>query len=189
MAEEPENIAVGSGMIYTTDFTPGTAIPENTIIETEANRLGYIKNGATLTYTPTSETFKDDLGLIMRTKLTEEEVTFKFGLISWFYGKLDQLCSTCRVTDTPTGRTVKIGGVDNDDGKQHLFRFVHKDKAAGDVRITIVGTNTGGLALTYSPTDPNMPEPEITAAPSDGEGTLVLLDITDPGAGEVGGGV
>lgn len=180
---EPENIAVGSGMIYTVDFPASGTIPEDEVIETEDNRLGYIKNGATLTYTPTSSTFKDDLGKIMRTKLTEETVTFKFGLVSWLYGKLNQLCSTCRVTDTTTGRQIKIGGVDNDDGKQHLFRFVHEDKGDRTVRITIVGANTGGLVLTYSPDNPNMPEPEITAAPSDGEGTLVLLDIQNPGGG------
>lgn len=181
---EKEGIAVGSGFIYESPFTG--EIPADAEIEVEQNRLGYIKNGATLTYTPTYESFTDDMGKVKRTKLTEEEVIFKLGLISWKYSKLNALCSTCRVTeDTEKGaRHIKIGGVDNDDGKKHLFRFVHKDKQLGDVRLTVVGTNTGGIELTYSPEDPNQPEPEITAEPSDEEGTLVLLDITDPVAGE-----
>ena len=176
---EKKGIPVGSGHIFETEFTG--EIPENAVIETDTNRLGYIKNGATLTYTPTYQTFTDDMGKVKRTKLTAEDVKFKLGLISWVYSKLAALCSTYRVTETAgTGRTVKIGGADNDDGKKHLFRFVHPDKQLGDVRITIIGTNTAGLTLTYAPEDASLIEPEITAEPSDAEGTLVLIDITDP---------
>lgn len=175
---EVKGIPVGSGYIYETVFS-GT-IPENNVIETDANRLGYIEKGATLTYKSTFKKFKDDMGHVARNVLTDEEVTFKFGLISWVYSKLDALCSTCRITEKDGGRTVKIGGVGNDDGLRHLFRFVHPDKQLGDVRITIIGTNTGGLSLKYAADDSTNIEPEISAEPSDDEGTLVLLDIEDP---------
>ena len=175
---EVVNIPVGSGYIYEMAFD-GT-IPDNATIETEANRLGYIEKGATLSYKPTFKNFTDDMGKVKRSKLTEEEVTFKFGLISWAYGKLASLCSTCRITEGSGKRTIKIGGVENDDGKKHLFRFVHPDKLLGDLRITIVGTNTGGLSLAYAPDDATKAEPEITAEPNDSEGTLVLLEETDP---------
>ena len=78
---EKVNIPVGSGYIYESVFLG--EIPENALIETEANRLGYIQKGATLTYKPTFKTFSDDMGKVKRSKLTEEEATFKFGLISW----------------------------------------------------------------------------------------------------------
>jgi hypothetical protein len=183
---EAIGIPVGSGHVYETAFT-GT-IPSDAEIETASNRLGYIEKGATLTYKPTYKTFSDDMGQLRRSKLTAEEVTFKFGLISWAYGKLNALCSTCRITEKAGGggRTIKIGGIANDDGKRHLVRFVHSDAELGDLRITIVGTNTGGLALKYAPDDSTNVEPEITASPSDDEGTLVILDETDPGAATLG---
>lgn len=175
---EKVGIPVGSGYIYETIFD-GSTIPADEDIEIEANRLGHIEKGATLTYKPTFKTFKDDMGKVARNVLTDEEATLKLGLISWVYSKLSALCSTCRVTEKDGGRTIKIGGIANDDGKQHLFRFVHPDKLLGDVRITIVGTNTGGLSLAYAPDSSTNIEPEITAEPSDDEGTLVLLDIED----------
>lgn len=176
---EKTGIPAGSGYIYVTAFD-GATIPNDNVIETEANRLGYIEKGATLTYKSTFKKFKDDMGKVARNILTDEDVTFKFGLISWIYSKLNYLCSTCRITERDGGRTVKIGGTGNDDGKKYLFRFVHPDKQLGDVRITIVGTNTGGLSLKYASDDSTNIEPEISAEPSDDEGTLVLLDIEDP---------
>jgi hypothetical protein len=175
---EVVNIPVGSGYIYEAAYT-GT-IPEDAAIETEDNRLGYIEKGATLTYKPTFKKFSDDMGKVKRSKLTDEEVTFKFGLISWAYGKLASICSTARVTEGSGKRTVKIGGIENDDGKKHVFRFYHPDKLLGDLRITIVGTNTGGLSLKYAPDDSTTVEPEITAEPNDSEGTLVIMEETDP---------
>lgn len=177
-ASEKFGIPVGSGFIYETAYTG--EIPEDDAIETPENRLGFIKKGATLTYKATTKSFTDDMGKVKRTTLTEEEVTFKLGLIAWAYSKLSALCSTCRITERDGGRTIKIGGIENDDGKKHLFRFVHPDKQLGDVRITIVGTNTGGLSLQYAPDDATTLEPEITAEPNDTEGTLCLLDVTDP---------
>lgn len=175
---EKVGIPVGSGYIYETAFSG--EIPTNETIETDANRMGYIEKGATLTYKATFKKFSDDMGKVKRSKLTDEDVSFKFGLISWAYSKLNALCSTCRITEGNGKRTIKIGGVENDDGKKHLFRFVHPDKQLGDLRITIVGTNTGGLSLKYAPDDSTTVEPEITAEPSDNEGTLVLLEETDP---------
>lgn len=176
---EKKGIPVGSGHIYETIFD-GSTIPTNDVIETEANRLGHIEKGATLTYKPTFKPFKDDMGKVKRNVLTDEDVTFKFGMISWVYSKLNKLCSTCRIIERDGGRTVKIGGVENNDGLKHLFRFVHPDNELGDVRITIVGTNTGGLSMKYAADDSTNIEPEISAEPSDDEGTLVLLDIEDP---------
>jgi len=185
MAEQ-EQICVGSGYIYEMDFDGVTGtIPDDATIEVDANRLGYIEKGATLTYAPTTHLFKADYGYIMRNALTEESVTLKLGLISWFTSKLDRLCSTARITETTTptggtGRTVLIGGVRNFDGKTHLFRFVHLDPVWGDIRITIVGMNTAGIVLTYAMDASTNIEPEITATPSDTQGTLVILNMTDP---------
>ena len=174
MADKIINIPVGSGYLYGTEFTG--AIPADSAIEIEANRVGYIEKGATCQYKPTTKTFKDDYGIKQRVALTEEEVTLKASLIAWSSANLDMFSMTGRVTETQGRRMVKIGGLGNASGKNYLWRFVHPDAKLGDVRLTIVGTNTGGFTLTYKPDDAGNLDLEITAQPSDSEGTLILYD-------------
>jgi hypothetical protein len=174
MADKVINIPIGSGNLFETEFTG--AIPADSVIETEANRIGRIEKGATCQYKPTTKTFKDDYGIQQRTVLTDEEVTLKASLISWSSANLDVYSLTGRVTETQGHRTVKIGGLGNASGKKYLWRFVHPDKEFGDVRLTVVGTNTGGFTLTYKPDDAGNMDLEITAQPSDNEGTRILYD-------------
>lgn len=174
MADKIIHIPVGSGHLFHAAFS-GT-IQADAVIETEANRLGYIEKGAEVDYKPTYKTFKDDLGIIQRTALTAEEVTFKASLIAWSMSDFNTFVSTARVTETQGRRTIKIGGVGNTDGLIHLFRFVHPDPQYGDVRLTIVGTQTGGFTLNFKPEDAGNMDLEVTAQASDNEGTLILLD-------------
>lgn len=59
---DKESIVLGSGDLYCTDFQ-GTneAIPDDTVIETEDNRLGHIKGGAEIEYAPEFYEAKDDM--------------------------------------------------------------------------------------------------------------------------------
>ena len=174
MADKIIHIPVGSGYLYHDVFTG--AVPADADIETEAHRLGYIEKGGEVDYKPTFKTFKDDFGDAQRTVLTAEEATFKASLIAWSMGDFNAFTSTARVTESQGRRTIKIGGLANDSGKVHLFRFVHPDATYGDVRITIVGTQTGGFTLSFKPDDASNMALEITAQSSDSEGTLILLD-------------
>lgn len=174
MADKNIHIPIGSGHIYHIAFTG--AIPADSVIETPDNRIGYVEKGAEVNYKPTFKTFKDDLGLIQRTALTAEEATLKASLIAWSMSDFNVFASTARVTESQGHRTIKIGGIGNADGKIHLFRFVHPDAKYGDVRLTIVGTQSGGFTLDYKPDDAGNMGLEITAQPSDAEGTLILLD-------------
>ena len=69
---EKDKITLGSGKLYMAEFT-GT-LPEVSTLTVEENRLGYISGGATLEYKPTFYEAKDDLGYVVKTILTEEEV-------------------------------------------------------------------------------------------------------------------
>lgn len=174
MADKMIHIPVGSGFLYHDVFA--NAIPADADIETEAHRLGYIEKGGEIDYKPTYKTFKDDFGIIQRNVLTAEEATFKASLVAWSASDFNTFVSTARVAETQGHRTIKIGGLGNDDGKVHLFRFVHPDAKYGDVRVTIVGTQTGGFKLTFKPDDSSNMDLEITAQASDSEGTLILYD-------------
>lgn len=174
MADKVIHIPVGSGYLYHAIFNG--SIPDDATIETEVNRLGYIEKGGEVDYKPTFKTFKDDFGIQQRTVLTAEEATFKSSLIAWSSSDFATFASTARVTETAGHRTIKIGGLANDDGVIHLFRFVHPDAQYGDVRITVVGTQSGGFTLKYATDDSSDMALEITAQASDGEGTLIVYD-------------
>lgn len=174
MADKIIQIPVGSAYIYAVAFTG--AVPTDAAIETDGNRLGYIEKGATVQYKPTSKAFKDDFGTLSRTVITEEEVTLKASLIAWSSANLDVFCASGRITETAGRRTVKIGGLKYASNKLWLFRLVHPDDKYGDVRITVVGTATGGFTLTYKQDDAGNLDLEATAQPSDSDGTLIIYD-------------
>lgn len=181
MSTEGEKIVLGSGKLYTTVFD-GT-IPENTALEIEDNLLGLIQGGATLEYKPKFYDVTDDLGLVQKTILTEEEVTLKSGVLTWCGKTLGRLCSTARVTEANGKRTVKIGGLNNQDGKQYIIRFVHEDKTDGDIRITIVGNNQGGFSFKFAKDKETVVDAEFKAAPMDGEGTQIIYEEDIPNEG------
>lgn len=173
-------IPLGSGDLYMTEFT-GT-IPEDATFETEANKVGAIKNGATIAYSAETYEAIDDSGNYRKTVLTKETVTLSTGLFTWDGTTLEKLCSTARVTENASAgkRTVKIGGIANDNGKKYAVRFKHTDPVDGDIRVTIVGKNTSGLSIAFAPSTETTLGPTFTAQPSDSDGTLVIYEETIP---------
>jgi len=179
MATADEKIVLGSGKLYITAFTGGT-IPESATIEVDDNLLGLIQGGATLSYKPKFYEVTDDLGLVQRTILTEEEVTLKSGVLTWCGKTLAKLCSTARVTEAAGKRTVKIGGIGKQDGKQYVIRFVHEDAVDGDIRITIVGNNQAGFNFAFAKGKETVIDAEFKAAPLDSEGTKIIYEEEIP---------
>ena len=180
-----ERIVLGSGKLYVTTATLSSgvySIPADGTLEVSANLLGYIKGGATLEYTPSFYTVKDDLGIVSKKFLTEEAVTFKSGILTWNGNVLDKLSSTATVDETVNKkRTVKIGGIDNYDNQMYCIRFVHEDDAEGDVRLTVVGNNTAGFELQFQPDKETVLNAEFECVPGVGSaGTLVVFEETIP---------
>lgn len=167
-----KTITLGSGKMYITEFTG--KIPENSVIETEANIAGYIQGGASLEYSPEFYTAEDDLGKAKKTIITKEDVKLKSGIMTWNGKTLQQLCATGRVTEEKGIRKVKIGGISNNDNKNYVIHFVHEDKVDGDVRVTIVGKNTAGFTLAFAKDKETVIDAEFEAIPSDDEGTLII---------------
>lgn len=174
MVTDGEKIVLGSGKLYTSEFT-GT-IPADADLEKEDNLLGLISGGATLTYKPKFYDVDDDLGLIQRTYLTEEEVTLKSGVLTWNGNTLKKICNTARVTEEKGKRIVKIGGLNNQDGKQYVIRFVHEDAVDGDIRITIVGSNQAGFSFKFEKAKETVIDAEFKAAPLDKVGTKIIYE-------------
>ena len=176
----PEKIVLGSGKLYIDEFT-GT-IPEDSVIEVEEKLLGLIQGGATLTYTPTLYEAKDDLGLVVKKIVTEEEATLTSGIMTWNGETLKKLCATARTDEKgesgQTVKTVKIGGIDNYNGESYVIRFVHKD-SDGVIRITIRGTNEAGFEIAFAKDKETVINAEFKALPMDNEGTLIEYRESD----------
>lgn len=178
MSTAGDKIVLGSGKLYTSVFS-GT-IPDDATLEVEANLLGSIQGGATLEYKPKFYEVTDDLGLVQKTILTDEEVTLKSGVLTWCGKTLSKMCATARVTEAAGKRTVKIGGLQNQDGKQYVIRFLHEDKVDGDIRITIVGSNQAGFTFKFLKDKETVVDAEFKAAPMDNEGTKIIYEEEIP---------
>jgi hypothetical protein len=167
-----EKIVLGSGDLYCMEFT-GT-LPTDVLIEVEENLLGAIQGGASLEYKPSFYEAKDDLGKVVKTIVTDEEATLKSGIMTWCGNTLKKLCSTARVTEAAGIRTVKIGGVANNDGKKYVIHFHHEDPVDGDIRVTVVGQNQAGFTLAFAKNKETVIDAQFKAQPQDAEGTLIL---------------
>lgn len=176
-AVDKKRIVLGSGKLYIAEYS-GTAIPDSVTLEVDTNLLGNISGGATLEYKPEFYTAEDDLGLIKKSIMTKEDVTLKSGVMAINGNTIKKLCATARVTEDTTKkiRTVKIGGTNNQDGKNYVIRFVHKDAADGDIRITIVGKNESGFTFAFAKDKETVVDAEFKAMPHDSEGTLIIYE-------------
>ena len=174
--DNSEEIILGSGDIFVCEFSG--EIPEDAVIEADANRAGNIKGGAKLEYSTSSQTVKDDKGRVTKTIITEETVKLTTGLMTWAKMWIQALISTARVDETTKAghRIFKIGGVSNQSKKRHLFRFVHTRDDGRKIRITVTGKNTGTISLAFDPENATTVDAEITAESLDSEGTLVIYD-------------
>lgn len=183
MAElrKKDNITIGSGIPYMVEYT-GT-MPDVATICTEANRLGYIKGGASLEYTVEPHEEKDDLGYVSKTVITSEETVLKMGLLTWNGTALQKLVDRCQVEEEDGKRTIKIGGAGNAQGKDWVICVHHVDQKDGDLWVMVRGTNTAGLALTLAADEGTVIEPEFRATPLDDAGTQVIL-IEDMGTAD-----
>lgn len=174
MSNGKERIVLGSGKLYVLLFTGN--IPEDNIIEQDANLIGAIQGGASLEYKMTTYTAVDDSGKHSKTIITDEEAVLKSGVMTWNGNTLKKLVATARVNETELRRTVKIGGIDNQNQDSYLVRFVHEDKKDGDIRVTLVGKNQAGLTLAFVKNKETVVNAEFKAEACDDEGTLIIYE-------------
>lgn len=168
---DAEVITLGSGDLMIKEYTD--AMPKYTEFDPSTDLLGRIQGGATLEYKGTWYEAKDDSGKIYKAIVTEEEATLKSGVITWNGKTLTKLCSTARVSESAGIRTVKIGGVENHDGKSYALCFHHTDKVDGDVWIVVRGVNQGGFSFAFAKDKETVIDTEFKCLPQDDEGTLI----------------
>lgn len=179
-----DNIILGSGRVYIAALSSGE-IPDT--IESSGNLFGFTKGGATLTYNTEFTDISDDNGDVKKTFLESDSCELKLGAFVDKEGIGTQIQKICPTAQLSTGTTaigtstvncsfVRIGGVANGNNQDWAVRFVH---ATEPLKVDIVGKNTNGLELSFSPDDATVIEPTFTcAAMSTSIGNGVLARIT-----------
>ena len=171
MSSTTEKITLGSGEMFIMEFTG--ELPTTEDICQPENRLGHVSGGATLEYTPSYYTARDDLGVVSKTIVTEEEATLKSGILTFNGETLTKLTETGRVSEDGNIRTVKIGGIKNSDRKNYVLCFYVHDAADGDCWVMIVGRNEAGFSLSFAKDKETIIDAEFKCQPMDDEGTLI----------------
>lgn len=179
MSAESTDMLLGSGDLYIASFNGGT-IPENSILETDANRIGGIKGGATLTYKPTIYSANDDMRRMKKSTITAEEVIFKSGFLSFDLGELAKLCLGAVYTKGANEDVLEGGG--GTTIEQYVLRFVHTMDNGLKVRTTIVGIPSNGFELAFSPESESTINAEFIAAPMNNKGRLFKITKEKNGA-------
>lgn len=171
MSFTTERIVLGSGELFYMEHTG--ELPTTEEICVPENRLGHVSGGATLEYAPSYYTAVDDLGVISKTIVTEEEAKLKSGILTFSGETLTRLTETGRVSEDGNVRTVKIGGIKNSDRKNYVICFYVHDAADGDIWVMIVGRNEAGFSLSFAKDKETVIDAEFKCQPMDDEGTLI----------------
>jgi len=175
-----ENIILGSGKLYIADYDAATGIPEDDALEIDANRLGLIKGGASLEYTPEEYEIKDDLNEVNKRYVISEEATFKSGILTWDLATLKNLIAAGTYSDDSTNhiRTLKLGGNGAREMKKYVIRFVHNEGDGATFRATLVATASAGLTIAFNPDNEAVIDAEFKAVAHGNQGTQVILTET-----------
>lgn len=180
-------IALGSGKIYVTDVPESLDLTDvDALIASYAkavNEFGAVKNGATLSYTPTVYTAEDDLGRFSKTVVQSDVATLAAGVMTINGNTFAVLVDTGKVSTTTGGNTViKIGGAANAKNKSYLVIFEHLDAKDGNIYVILVGKNTAELSLAFAQGAETILNPTFTAEAMDGTGVKVIILMQKPTA-------
>ncbi|MGG7077381.1 hypothetical protein [Clostridium sardiniense] len=147
MANTDKPILVGAGELYMYEFT-GEAIPSDAEIETDEHNVGHCNSGFSIDYKPKKYDVKNQYGRIVKSFITDEELTAKTGIISWDLNKL-ALLSTAKITEDAEKkkRTLTFGG--GGSLKNVLVRFVHEENGK-HLRFTMIGQGGNGFGLDFA---------------------------------------
>lgn len=172
--QEADPIVLGSGELYLGKIENVENTTEETI-KAALKNVGAIESGATLTYTPTIQAIKSANRGTITSFVTEEEVTFGCGIMTWIIDNLANLAPATVEVDSETGaKTIKIGNKGMI--PINYLRFIHKKKdGSGELIVNIAkAQSTKGFQFTFDSENPLTINYEFMAL-SDNTGNLVEI--------------
>lgn len=171
-----KTIPLGSGNVYVLPVNSTyPTMPTDQQFETDANMIGRTKNGATLTYSSEIYVAKSDDGVAKKQRITEETVTFSWGIMTWIPATIQMLLQTAVATSQTGYDEVKIGGVGNQTNQEYWVHFVGGDDIDGKITVTGRGLNNSGLEAAFANDSESVLTPTFDFSPMDSNGTLVVI--------------
>lgn len=155
-----DEIILGAGEVYMCEFT-GTTIPVHTEIEKDVNNVGHCSSGFSVDYKPEKYDVKNQYGNVIKSYITNEEITAKTGILTWSLERL-ALLSTAKFAIDPQKKVRKLTFGGGGALKTVLLRFVHTKENGKKIRFTMVGQGGNGFALEFATNELTV-DAEITA--------------------------
>lgn len=182
--QEADPILLGSGELYLGKVNNVEDATEEQI-KAALKNVGAIQSGATLAYSNSIQEVKSaNRGTLMRF-VSEEEIKFNCGVLTWLIDNLATLAPATVETDSETGaKKIKIGGKGN--LPINYLRFVHKKKDnTGELVVNIYKAQaTNGFSFTFDNENPLVLDYEFSAL-SDNNGNLCEIIETFEGEAEL----
>ncbi|GAA0735439.1 hypothetical protein [Clostridium oceanicum] len=141
-----DDIMLGAGEVYMYEFT-GDTIPEHAEIENDEHNVGHCSGGFKIDYKPKKYDVKNQYGRVVKSFITNEQITAKTGIITWDLNKLSLLSTATIDEDAEKNvRTLTFGG--GGSLKTVLLRFVHEENGK-HLRFTMIGQGGNGFGLDF----------------------------------------
>lgn len=153
-----EKILLGAGTIFMTEATDN-AVPED--LFDEKNEIGVTYGGATLEVKPEIKEVANDFDEVKISSITKFQITLKCGLAEIDGDKVKTVLGVGTFTEGDGGDSSTYVISDNDTSlKTYAIGFMHRN---GEVKVTIVATNTEGLSFAFDKENETKMEPTFTA--------------------------
>lgn len=173
-----EQVIMGAGRWYLKPYTAGEDL-DLAAVAVEENLLGYTQGGATVSYTPTTYTIEDDIGMVKRTFMTTAAAMMRTGLLTFDIRSLAALLSVGQLTQSTDGKknVLKLGG-----GRAELKRFMvvfeyEKDKEKSlYLRVGMIATNTAAMEFAFTKEKETVPDIEFTGGTNGKDDTVLVFE-------------
>ena len=146
--ENKDEILLGACDVYMYEFT-GTELPEHSAIETPENNVGHCSGGFTVNYKPTKYDVKNQFGQIVKSAVTEEEVSAKTGILSWNLKNLALFSTAVLSEDKEQKKRTLVFTGEGKALRTVLLRAVHTKENGKKIRFTMIGQGGSGFAIAW----------------------------------------
>ena len=143
---DKNEIMLGAGEIYMLEFD-GDTLPEDSVIEVDSNNVGFCNSGFKIDYKPKKYDVKNQYGRVVKSFITDEQISAKTGIITWDLDKL-ALLSTAKISEDTEKKVKKLTFGGGGSLKTVLLRFVHEENGK-HLRFTMIGQGGNGFGLDF----------------------------------------
>ena len=140
-----DDYIIGGGEVYIMPIGSLTAIPDDSLIEIAEYNAGTCSGGFKVNYKPKLEEIKNQYGQIVKSYITQEEITAKTGVVSW---NIQNLSNLSTATYMQSGNTKRVVFTGKGELAIVLVRIVHEEEGK-TIRFTMVGQGGKGFGLEF----------------------------------------